>query len=90
MVRAPNRHRPPRLALLPFAMSNPRDRTNEFRQCYTSIQNRSSLPAKAGTKPGSTKQAGAQSKSEIARLAGGIAKDINATTAKLQKLAQRK
>lgn len=70
-------------------MSNPRDRTSEFRQCYTSIANRSSLP-KTGpaSKQAGSKPAGTQSKSEIARLAGGIAKDINQTTAKLQKLAQ--
>lgn len=32
---------------------------------------------------------GGSGKSEFGRLAGGIAKDINATTLKLQKLAQR-
>ena len=75
------------------ASSNPRDRTAEFRQCYSSIANRSSLPKTATTaKGGAAGGAGGkqqQSKSEIARLAGGIARDINATTGKLQKLAQR-
>ncbi|KAL7414225.1 t-SNARE [Mrakia frigida] len=69
------------------ASSNPRDRTTEFRQCYSSIANRSSLPKTATTAKGAA-AAGKQSKSEIARLAGGIARDINATTGKLQKLAQ--
>jgi len=76
------------------ASSNPRDRTAEFRQCYSSIANRSSLPKSATTAKGGAGGGGAggkqgQSKSEIARLAGGIARDINATTGKLQKLAQR-
>jgi syntaxin 5 len=37
----------------------------------------------------STPKAGLGSKSEFGRMAGGIAKDINSTTLKLQKLAQR-
>lgn len=71
---------------------NPRDRTSEFRQCYQSIANRSNTTAassKASKGKGAAAGGGAQSKSEIARLAGGIARDINATTGKLQKLAQR-
>jgi syntaxin 5 len=38
----------------------------------------------------STPKAGSGSKSEFGRMAGGIAKDINSTTLKLKKLAQRK
>jgi syntaxin 5 len=74
-------------------MSNPRDRTSEFRQCTQSISSRSNPPtASSSSKPAVKRREAnkqAASKSEVAKLAAGIAKDINATTAKLQKLAQR-
>lgn len=70
------------------------DRTNEFLSCVESIRNRSSaIPSRGnearqrlisgpdGKRPGG--------KSEFARMAAGIGKDITGTTAKLAKLAQR-
>lgn len=59
------------------------DRTNEFLSCVESIRNRSSLPAKVPSKPRR------DNKSEFTRIASVIGKDINATTVKLGKLAQR-
>ena len=84
----------------------PKDRTSEFHSTLASIKSRSSLPASSSSTGGkgkseakqplipkengrSTPKAGG-SKSEFGRMAGGIAKDINSTTLKLQKLAQRK
>lgn len=70
----------------------PRDRTAEFHSALSSIRARTAAPAQ---KRGDSAKApllpaggGAPSKSEFGRLAGNIAKDINATTLKLQKLAQ--
>lgn len=65
-------------------MNNPRSRTLEFRQAYDSAKARA---APAHNKARQPKAQG--SKSEVARLAGGIARDIQSTTEKLQKLAQR-
>ncbi|KAG9090907.1 cis-Golgi t-SNARE syntaxin [Ceratobasidium sp. 370] len=61
------------------------DRTLEFRTCVDSIRNRSANPPKpkrqlAGPSGGS--------KSEFARIAGAIGRDIAGTTVKLEKLAQ--
>lgn len=67
----------------------PRDRTAEFHSALGSIKARTAAPA---AKRDGAKQpllpAASGSKSEFGRLAGNIAKDINATTQKLQKLAQ--
>jgi len=84
----------------------PKDRTSEFHSTLASIKSRSSLPAassSAGKGKSEAKQPlipkengrgtpkpGQGSKSEFGRMAGGIAKDINSTTLKLQKLAQCK
>ncbi|CAE6511496.1 unnamed protein product [Rhizoctonia solani] len=59
------------------------DRTVEFRTCVESIRNRTAGPNRSRqlAKPGS-------SKSEFARMAGGIGKDIAACSFKLDKLAQ--
>lgn len=76
----------------------PRDRTAEFHSALSSIKARTAAPAGSGSarpKRDQTKspllagQVASGSKSEFGRLAGNIAKDINATTLKLQKLAQR-
>ncbi|CAE6519742.1 unnamed protein product [Rhizoctonia solani] len=59
------------------------DRTIEFRTCVESIRNRTLGPNRSRqvTKPGS-------SKSEFARMAGSIGKDIASCSLKLDKLAQ--
>jgi len=78
----------------------PRDRTAEFHAALSSIRARTAVPAKG--KParlpdregaatpllGQQAPVASSSKSEFGRLAGNIAKDINGTTVKLQKLAQ--
>ena len=78
----------------------PKDRTAEFHSTFNSIKARTAAPQhKAGDKAkqpllkdangvgaGPSKNG---TKSEFGRMAGGIAKDINSTTLKLQKLAQR-
>jgi hypothetical protein len=81
----------------------PKDRTSEFHSTLASIKSRSSLPSTSASTKGkseakqplipkengrSTPKSGQGSKSEFGRMAGGIAKDINSTTLKLQKLAQ--
>ena len=81
----------------------PKDRTSEFHSTLASIKSRSSLPSTSSSAKGkseakqplipkengrSTPKPGQGSKSEFGRMAGGIAKDINSTTLKLQKLAQ--
>ena len=72
----------------------PRDRTAEFHSALSSIRARTAVPSgkRDGAKSpllGGANAAASTSKSEFGRLAGNIAKDINATTLKLQKLAQR-
>ncbi|QRV97362.1 Integral membrane protein sed5 [Ceratobasidium sp. AG-Ba] len=60
------------------------DRTLEFRTCVDSIRNRSAnLP-----KPRRQVAGPSGSKSEFARMAGAIGRDIAGTTVKLEKLAQ--
>ncbi|KAG9123317.1 cis-Golgi t-SNARE syntaxin [Ceratobasidium sp. 392] len=60
------------------------DRTVEFRTCVDSIRNRSANPPKPKRQlPGPS-----GSKSEFARMAGAIGRDIAGTTVKLEKLAQ--
>ncbi|KLT41765.1 t-SNARE [Cutaneotrichosporon oleaginosum] len=68
----------------------PRDRTAEFHSALSSIRARTAAPAKRDPAKAPLLPAGGASgsKSEFGRLAGNIAKDINATTLKLQKLAQ--
>ncbi|GMK58784.1 hypothetical protein CspeluHIS016_0602260 [Cutaneotrichosporon spelunceum] len=67
----------------------PRDRTAEFHSALSSIRARTAVPAKRDAAKQPLLPPGASaSKSEFGRLAGNIAKDINATTLKLQKLAQ--
>jgi syntaxin 5 len=83
----------------------PRDRTAEFHSALSSIRARTAVPARAAKNgrvtaahgdgaaaplrgAGGAPAAGS-SKSEFGRLAGNIARDINSTTVKLQKLAQR-
>ena len=80
----------------------PKDRTAEFHSTLKSIKSRTVLPpssskdrdreAKQRLIPKEDGRASPKvtgSTSEFGRMAGGIAKDINATTLKLQKLAQR-
>ncbi|KAL1407282.1 Integral membrane protein SED5 [Vanrija albida] len=69
---------------------SPRDRTAEFHSALSSIKARTALPAKKrdGAKQPLIAGPSSSSKSEFGRLAGNIAKDINNTTLKLQKLAQ--
>ncbi|RSH79920.1 cis-Golgi t-SNARE syntaxin [Apiotrichum porosum] len=72
----------------------PRDRTAEFHSALSSIRARTAVPSgkRDGAKSpllGGANAAASTSKSEFGRLAGNIAKDINATTLKLQKLAQQ-
>ncbi|KAF9505644.1 hypothetical protein BS47DRAFT_1306327 [Hydnum rufescens UP504] len=65
------------------------DRTNEFRACVESIRNRSSIPNReAQDKQRLPNGTGKPSKSEFARMASAIGKDITNTTTKLDKLAQ--
>jgi Syntaxin-5 N-terminal, Sly1p-binding domain len=65
------------------------DRTNEFRACVESIRNRSSIPNReAQDKQRVPNGTGKPSKSEFARMASAIGKDITNTTTKLDKLAQ--
>ena len=90
----------PRTISPSYTMS-PKDRTAEFHSTLNSIKSRSSLPLSPrdeskqrllsnGPEAGPSRVAAAGGgKSEFGRMAGGIAKDINATTLKLQKLAQR-
>lgn len=68
----------------------PRDRTAEFHSALSSIRARTAAPAakRDAAKAPLLPPGSAASKSEFGRLAGNIAKDINATTLKLQKLAQ--
>jgi syntaxin 5 len=67
------------------------DRTNEFRACVESIRNRSSLPQRGSDSKQRLVQSDGKvgSKSEFSRMAAAIGKDINGTTVKLGKLAQR-
>lgn len=67
------------------------DRTNEFKACVESIRNRSTIsPRNAEEKQRLLhSQAKDSPKSEFTRLASAIAKDINTTTIRLGKLAQR-
>jgi syntaxin 5 len=69
-----------------------KDRTNEFRSCVESASLRASTSNEArrpllnsGGKDGDKKG----QRSEFARMAGKIGKDIQGTTFKLEKLAQR-
>lgn len=68
------------------------DRTNEFRACVESIAKRSALPNRDAEQKQrlleKQRQEGSSSKSEFARMAGQIGKDITSTTLKLSKLAQ--
>ncbi|CAD6583010.1 MAG: cis-Golgi t-SNARE syntaxin [Tremellales sp. Tagirdzhanova-0007] len=83
----------------------PKDRTAEFHSTLNSIKSRAVLPPSSSKdrdreakqrllpKEDVSKPAGrglTNSTSEFGKMAGGIAKDINATTLKLQKLAQCK
>lgn len=74
-------------------MNNPRSRTNEYRSVYGAAKARAGPSSAGGGKAKQQQQQQQQgkagSKSEVARLAGGIARDIQSTTEKLQKLAQR-
>ncbi|EIW70971.1 syntaxin 5 [Tremella mesenterica] len=70
-----------------------KDRTAEFHSTLNSIKSRTALPKPTkDVKQPLLKEAGpsrgAGGKSEFGRMAGAIAKDINSTTLKLQKLAQ--
>jgi len=67
------------------------DRTNEFRACVESIRNRSTISSRNAEQkqrllPSQVKDS---PKSEFTRVASSIAKDINTTTIRLGKLAQR-
>lgn len=64
------------------------DRTNEFRACVDSIHHRS-VSRGVEQKQRLLQKDRSSSKSEFSRLASAIGKDINNTTLKLNKLAQR-
>ncbi|KDQ31012.1 hypothetical protein PLEOSDRAFT_1054141 [Pleurotus ostreatus PC15] len=67
------------------------DRTHEFRACVDSIRNRSVPPRHGEAKQRLLNQANGRtggSKSDFARMASAIGKDISSTTIKLGKLAQ--
>ncbi|KAI9636166.1 integral membrane protein sed5 [Dioszegia hungarica] len=75
-----------------------KDRTSEFHSTLASIRSRQAVPAGNGKSAGKAEarqpllgagpKADGKKLSEFGKMAGGIAKDINATTAKLGKLAQ--
>ena len=67
------------------------DRTNEFRACVESIRNRSTISSRNAEQKQRLLQSHTKDspKSEFTRLASAIAKDINTTTIRLGKLAQR-
>jgi hypothetical protein len=86
----------PPLLPLPSQSTRPlsmpiQDRTNEFRACVESIRNRSAVSSRNVEQKQRLLQSQAKDspKSEFTRLASGIAKDINTTTIRLGKLAQR-
>lgn len=67
------------------------DRTTEFRACVESISKRSaSIPSPSSVehKQRLLPNGASGGKSEFARMASGIGKDITSTTVKLGKLAQ--
>ncbi|ORY30214.1 t-SNARE [Naematelia encephala] len=77
----------------------PKDRTSEFHSTLNSIKSRTALPSKGKERdeskqrllpsaPGKAAGGADAKKSEFGRMAGQIARDINGTTMKLQKLAQ--
>lgn len=66
----------------------PKDRTSEFHSTLSSIKSRSVVPPKTKEESKRLIDGKDKGKSEFGRMAGGIAKDINSTTMKLQKLAQ--
>lgn len=66
------------------------DRSNEFRACVDSIRNRSAVGRRTDVKQRLLQTRGAGgSKSEVARMATTISKDISTTSLKLGKLGQR-
>ena len=67
------------------------DRTNEFRACVESIRNRSTISSRNAEQKQRLlhSQVKDSPKSEFTRVASSIAKDINTTTIRLGKLAQR-
>lgn len=66
-----------------------KDRTSEFQGLVEAASSRSAQQA-GGAKQKLISNAGGSPKGEFARRAQGISKDIASTTAKLQRLAQRK
>ena len=74
-----------------FIVMPVQDRTNEFMACVESIRNRSTISSRNVEQKQRLLHAQAKEspKSEFTRLASVIAKDINTTTIRLGKLAQR-
>jgi syntaxin 5 len=68
------------------------DRTFEFKACVESIRNRSAVPSRGAESKqrllNGNAKGGKHSKSEFARMASAIGKDISSATIKLGKLAQ--
>jgi len=64
------------------------DRSKEFRACVESMRSRSSIPERDGQSKQRQLTTQKHSKSEFARMASSIGKDLSSTTAKLDKLAQ--
>jgi len=68
------------------------DRTFEFKACVESIRNRSAVPSRGAESKqrllNGDAKGGKHSKSEFARMASAIGKDISSATIKLGKLAQ--
>lgn len=78
------------LPYLPSAMSYTlKDRTNEFRACVESASLRASASNEARRPLLNTRDDKKGQRSEFARMAAKIGKDIQGTTFKLEKLAQR-
>ena len=63
------------------------ERTKAFRSCVDSIRTRTSQPTRAVEKQRLLAQRG-ENKSEFTQMATSIAKDINSTSLKLNKLGQ--
>lgn len=89
---SPTLPHPPPLSQPTHSLSMPvQDRTNEFRACVESIRNRSTISSRNSEQKQRLLhgQAKDSPKTEFTRLASAIAKDINTTTIRLGKLAQR-
>lgn len=65
------------------------DRTNEFKACVDSINNRSAFGKRGADSKQRLIQTKSANKGEFSRMASAIGKEISSTTIKLNKLGQR-